>query len=85
MRQVRLDELEFNLFLAMQSLGQAIKNDLAGRHREKRRRAERIAAAVIAEKLKRFEIMTDTPEPPPFRGWDQDGAPLPSAAVRNPA
>ena len=68
MRQVRLDELEHNLMLAFRSLGAAVKRDLLSRETDKRQRAEHIAAAVFAEKLKRFEILTDTPEPPGFRG-----------------
>lgn len=66
MRQVRRDELIFNIRLSMRGLAIQLRKDLLSNESDKRRRAEDILAAIITDRaLKKYEILSNTPEGPP--------------------
>lgn len=67
MRQVNRDELVPVLQAAMRAWTRTLLKDLQHLNPERRLLARLIAAGLLADKLKRLEILTDAPEAPGFR------------------
>ena len=66
MRQVRRDEMIWNATMAMRGVSTSLRNSLASKEAEVRRRAESILAAVIVDKAwAQYEVLTSHPEGPP--------------------
>jgi hypothetical protein len=63
MRQVGEAELIWNLKLALRHVSASIRNNLASRETDVRKRAEQAVAAKMAEQLRRYEILSDAPLP----------------------
>jgi hypothetical protein len=72
-RQVNHDELINRIQAAIRSWPTSLLKGLADHRPDERLRARVQGAAVIAESLKRLEILADSPEPPPFRYAAIDG------------
>lgn len=67
MRQVGQDELVNILQSALRKLKPSAIKGLTDWRPTERLRARVMAAQLIAQDLKRLEILADAPEPPPFR------------------
>ena len=66
MRQVRRDELIWNITVAMRHVTPALRNRLMSRDQEVKRMGDSILATIITDKaLMRYEVLTDAPEGPP--------------------
>ncbi|MCW6536307.1 hypothetical protein [Sphingomonas lycopersici] len=72
MRQVNRDELVHTLQAGMRDWTKTMLKDLQHYDSERRLRARLIAAGLLADKLKRLEILTDAPEPPGFARIDRN-------------
>lgn len=73
MRQVNMDEL---VNLLQYGLGRATRSqlkDLQHHDPNTRLRARLTVAAALADRMKRFEILTSAPPPPPIRYGAIDG------------
>lgn len=73
MRQVNHDELVNRIQAAIRTWPKSVLKGLADHRPDERLRARVQGAAVIAESMKRLEILADSPEPPPFRYGAIDG------------
>ncbi|WP_174298799.1 hypothetical protein [Sphingomonas bacterium] len=73
MRQVNQDELTWMMIYALQRLPASVQAMIADRRPDQRRRGQHFAAQRLAAALARLEILSDQPEPPPFRFADLDG------------
>ncbi len=72
-RQVNHDELVNRIQAAIRTWPKSVLKGLADHRHDEQLRARVQGAAVIAESLKRLEILADSPEPPPFRYAAIDG------------
>ena len=63
MRQVGEAELVWNLKYTLSRVSASFRNDLKSPQVEVRKRAEQLIAAQIADQLRRYEILSDTPLP----------------------
>ena len=73
MRQVNHDELVNLIQASIRAWPRSVLKGLADHRPDERLRARVQGAAVIAERMKRLEILADSPEPPPFRYAAVDG------------
>ena len=73
MRQVNREELIWMVMYALQRLPASTKAMMTDRRHEQEVKGRFFAAQRIAEHLGRLEILSDAPEPPPFRMADVEG------------
>jgi len=78
MRQVNRDELVHILQAGIRDWTKTLLKDLQHYDPDRRLLARLIAAGLLADKLKRLEVLTDAPEPPGFGHVRKNGAPTPS-------
>lgn len=67
MRQVNQDELVHLLVNGLREVSPSLLKQLADGRQKVAGDARYLAAGVIAAKLQRLEILSNAPEPPPFR------------------
>lgn len=79
MRQVNQDELIYRIQAAIRTWPKSLLKRLSDHRPDERLKARVQGAAIIADGMKRLEILADSPPPPPFRlGAIEGGSGVPA-------
>lgn len=73
MRQVNHDELVNRIQAAIRTWPKSVLKELVDHRPDVRLKARVQGAAIIADGMRRLEILADSPPPPPFRFGSPDG------------